>query len=164
MASGDGLFRFHPYQSTPTVADYATHDNRNQHPVLDFDDATDEHAVFKDFFARNYASGGVTVYVHYSMETATADDVVWNVAFERIGDEGLDVDADGFAAAQTVTDTVPGTCGHVGVAAITFTHGAQMDSVAVGELYRLKVTRDADNGSDTATGDAELHGVEGKET
>ena len=164
MASGDGLFRFHPYQSTPTAANYATHDNRNQHPVLDFDADTDEHAVFKDIFPRNYGGSGVTVYVHYSMETATADDVVWNVAFERIGAGVQDVDSDGFAAVQTVTDTVPGTCGHVGVAVITFTNGAQMDSVAVGELFRLKVTRDADNGSDDASGDAELHGVEGKET
>lgn len=164
MASGDGLFRFHPYSSTPTTANYATHDNRNQHPVLDFDADTDEHAVFSDIWARNYAGSGLTVYVHYSMETATSGAVVWNVALERIGDEVQDVDSDGFAAVQTVTDTVPGTCGHVGVAAITFSDGAQMDSVAVGELYRLKVTRDADNGSDTATGDAELHGVEGKET
>ena len=164
MASGDGLFRFHPYNSTPTTSNYATLDYRNQHPVLDFDADTDEHAVFKDFLARNYAGGGVTVYVHYSMTTATADDVVWNVAFERIGDGVQDVDSDGFAAVQTVTDTVPGTCGHVGVAAITLTHGAQMDSIAGGELFRLKVTRDADNGSDTASGDAELHGVEGKET
>jgi len=45
---------------------------------------------------------------------------------------------------------------------VAFTDGAQMDSVAVGELFRIKVTRDA--ASDDAAGDAELHAVEIKET
>lgn len=39
-----------------------------------------------------------------------------------------------------------------------------MDSLAAGEAFRLKVTRDADNASDTMAGDAELIGVEIKET
>ncbi len=42
------------------------------------------------------------------------------------------------------------------------TDGADMDSVAVGELFRLKITRDAS--SDDADNDAELHAVELKET
>jgi hypothetical protein len=41
-----------------------------------------------------------------------------------------------------------------------------MDSVAAGEIFRLKITRDADgtSGTDDLTGDAELLGVEVKET
>lgn len=38
---------------------------------------------------------------------------------------------------------------------------ADMDSVAKGEKFRLKITRDA--ASDTATGDLELHAVEVRE-
>jgi hypothetical protein len=65
---------------------------------------------------------------------------------------------------QAVTDAAPGTSGYVTIASIAFTDGAQMDSVAAGEGFRLSVIRDADNGSDTMTGDAELWAVEIKET
>jgi len=57
---------------------------------------------------------------------------------------------------------VSATSGIVVITNITFTDGADMDSVAVGELYRIKITRDVAN--DTAAGDAELLGVEIKET
>ena len=58
--------------------------------------------------------------------------------------------------------TVPGTSGLVDVVSIAFTDGADMDSVAAGEGFRLKVTRDAS--SDDATGDAELRFVELRES
>ena len=57
--------------------------------------------------------------------------------------------------------TVPGTSGLVDIVNVTFTDGADMDSVAVGELFRLKVARDI---ADTAVGDIELHALEIKET
>jgi hypothetical protein len=112
---------------------------------------------------RTYAGGGVTVYLHYAMTSATADTVDWDVAWERIGDQQLDIDADSFAAVNSVDNTtVPGTAGLVDVVSVAFTDGADMDSVAAGEYFRLKVTRDA--ASDDATGDAELLFVELKET
>jgi hypothetical protein len=112
---------------------------------------------------RNYAAGGLTVYIHYSMSSAEADTVDWDVGFERIGDQQHDVDGDGFAAVNSVDNTtVPGTTGLVDIVNVTFTDGADMDSVAVGEKFRIKVIRDATN--DDAAGDAELHCVEIKET
>jgi len=164
MASGDTLLIFTPLHNEPVASNYATLDHRNVHPVLDFDAGTDESAVFSAVMPRSYAGGGLTVYIHWSASSATSNDCIWDVAFERIGDSQLDVDGDSFAAVNSVTDTAPGTTGHVTIANVTFTDGADMDSVAVGELFRLKITRDADNGSDTMTGDAELHAVEIKET
>jgi hypothetical protein len=112
---------------------------------------------------RSYAGGGLTVYLHYAMSSATSGDVDWDVAFERIGDQQQDIDSDSFAAVNSVDNTtVPGTSGNVDIVNVTFTDGADMDSVAVGEGFRMKVTRDA--ASDTATGDAELRFVEIKET
>ncbi len=112
---------------------------------------------------QHYGGGGVTVYLHYAMTSAVSGDVDWDAAFERIGDQQQDLDADGFAAVQSVDNTtVPGTSGLVDVVSIAFTDGAQMDSVAVGEAFRLQVTRDA--ASDTASGDAELVAVELRET
>ena len=136
---------------------------RNGHRVLDFDDQTNEDAIFETILPRNYDGGGITAYIHYSMTSAVSGDVDWDGAFERIGDQQQDVDSDGFATAQSVDNTtVPGTSGFVDIVNVAFTDGAQIDSIAVGEKFRFKLTRDAV--SDTASGDAELHMVELKET
>jgi hypothetical protein len=164
MASGDTLLVFTAANNVPPASNYATLDTRNQHLVLDFDDTTNESAVFPGVMPRGYAgTTGVTVYIHYAMTTATSGDIDWDVAWERVGDQQQDIDSDSFAAVNSVDNTtVPGTSGNVDIVNVTFTDGADMDSVAVGEYFRLKVTRDAT--SDTATGDAELIAVEVKET
>ena len=163
MASGDTLVVFTPLNNEPPSSAFATFDTRNQHVVLDFNDTTNESAVFKGIMPRHYGSGGVTVYIHYAMTSAEVNTIDWDAAFERIGDQQQDLDADGFAAVQSVDNTtVPGTSGLVDIVSIAFTDGAQMDSVAVGEGFRLKITRDATN--DDAAGDAELWAVEIKET
>lgn len=162
MASGDTLAVFTPLHNEPPASGYATLDTRNSHPVLDLDAAANEDAVFSGVMPQHYAGGGVTVYLHYAMSSATSGDVDWDVAFERIGDQQLDIDGDSFAAVNSADNTVvPGTSGLVDVVSVAFTAGADMDSVAAGESFRLKVTRDA--ASDTATGDAELIKVELRE-
>jgi hypothetical protein len=163
MASGETLLIFVPLHNEPPAANAATLDVRNQHSILDYDATTNESAVFKSIMPRNYGGNGVTVYIHYAMSSAEADTVDWDVSWERIGDQQLDIDGDSFAAVNSVDDTtVPGTTGLVDIVSVTFTDGADMDSVAVGESFRLKVTRDAV--SDDAAGDAELFAVELKET
>ncbi len=167
MASGDSLLSFIPTTNEPPASNPATPDLRNQHPVLDFDDTTQETAIFSAVMPQHYAAGGVTVRIGYSMSSATTGAIVLEAALERIGDQQQDVDSDGFAAANaSASTTVPGTSGNVDVVSITFTDGADMDSVAAGELFRLKIERDADgtNGTDDATGDLELHFVEIQET
>lgn len=163
MASGNSLLVFTPQANQPPASNYATLDTRNNHLVLDFDDTTNESAVFSGVMPRHYAGGGLTVYIHYAMTTAITGDVDWDVAFERVGDQQQDIDSDGFAAANSVdSTTVPGTSGLLDIVNITFTDGADMDSIAVGEAFRLKLNRDA--ASDTASGDAEILAIEIKET
>ena len=163
MASGNTLLIFIALHNEPPSSNYATLDTRNQHPVLDFDDTTNESAIFSAVMPRNYSGGGVTVCLHYVMSAATSGTIDWDVAFERIGDQQQDIDGDSFAAAKSVDDTtVPATSGLVDVVSINFADGAEMDSVAAGEGFRLRVTRDA--ASDDAAGDAELLFVEIKET
>lgn len=163
MASGNTLLIFLPQQNEPPSANYATFDLRNGHLVLDFDTTTGESAIFKGVMPRHYSGGGVTIYVHYSMTSATSGTCGWLTAFERVSDSQQDIDSDGFASANTLTAvTVPATSGHVDIASVAHTDGAQMDSVAVGEGFRLKITRDVAN--DDAAGDAELWAIEIKET
>lgn len=164
MASGNTLATFGPQDNIPPASFFATLDTRNGHLVLDFDASEDENAIFEGVLPRTYAGGGLTVYIHWAATSATSGNCVWNAAFERIGEGQQDIDSDGFATAQTVTAAAPGTSGNVDIASIAFTDGAQIDSIAVGEVFRLKITRDADNGSDTMTGDAELLAIEIKET
>ena len=164
MASGNSLIIWRAQDGRAPASNAATLDLRNNHPVLDFDDTTDESADFEGVMPRNYAGGGVTVYLHYA-DTAIAGVLIWEAAFERIGDGSQDIDSDGFAATQTSGSlTVPATSGNVDIISIAFTDGAQMDSVAVGEAFRLRINRDANNVLDTLVGDAELLFAELKET
>jgi hypothetical protein len=149
---------FYPNANEPPASNYATLDTRNGHPVLDFDAATAEAAIFTGILPLAYNGGGLTVEVAYSMTSATSGTCGWTVEFERIGDSQQDTDADSFATAQTITAvTVPGTSGHVDVASVNVSDGANMDSIAAGEMFRMRITRDVAN--DDATGDAELHFV-----
>lgn len=145
-----------PTDSEPPASNFASFDTRNNHPVLDFDAATNESTHFSGVLPDGYAGGGITVTVIWAATSATSGDVVWEAAIERIDSLSLDIDADSFATAQTVTITAAGTSGQVKYSDITFTNGAQMDSLAAGEAFRVKITRNAASGSDTMTGDAEL--------
>ena len=115
---------------------------------------------------RNYGGGGVTLTLWYAMASAnTTDVVIWDAAFERIADgDAMGAGGSDFAAVNSVSDTADDDADDIDPATITFTNGADMDSVVAGDPFRLKITRDADNGSDTAVGDAQLLYVEIKET
>jgi len=166
MASGDTLAVFTALNNEPPASNFATLDTRNSIPVLDFDPDTDESAEFGGFMPRNYAGGGITVTIGWMATdtTVTPHSVVWDAAFKSVSDDADDLDSKSFAAANSVTDQEASASGEVAYAEITFTDGADMDSVAAGEYFRLRITRDADNGSDSLTGDAELLFIEIKET
>jgi hypothetical protein len=73
---------------------------------------------------------------------------------------------DSFAAAQSAGTVAIAPSGTEMETTITITNGAAMDNLAVGERYRLKITRDADQttGTDDMAGDAELVQVDVIET
>lgn len=163
MASGDTLAVFTAHNNQPPASNYATLDTRNNHLVLDFDAATDESAIFGGVLPRHYSGGGLTVRVGWMASTATSGNAVMTGAWERGIDESGDMDSDSFATAISVTAAAPSTSGFIQYTDIAFTSGTQMDSLAVGEGYRLQITRNASNGSDTMSGDLELWRVEVRE-
>ncbi len=169
MASGDTLIVFGPLSNEPPATGYATLDTRNSHPCLDFDDAAaTESAIFSAVLPRHYAGGGITVLLHWSATTAITGNVMWQSAFERmsaIASAPLDIDTDGFATPVTWTAqaTDPTLSGNVVIDSQAHTNGAQINSIAVGDLFRIKVERLGSNASDTMVGDAELLGVELRE-
>jgi len=161
-AGAPWFIQFKPYDNEPPASNYATLDLRNNRPTLDFDDTTNETAVFSGVLPAGYAGGGLTVTVFCSLTSATTGTVGWDVAFERTQASTDDIDSDSFAAAKTVTaTTVPGTSGQVLALSVNVANGSEMGSLAAGELFRLRVRRDVAN--DTATGDAEMLAVSIKE-
>lgn len=163
MASGNTLCVFHPYDNEPPSANYATLDTRNGHPCLDFDATTQEIAIFTGIMPMTYSGGGVTIYLYSALTSATSGTLGYDVAFELMSDGSTDIDSDSFGSATTVTaTTVPGTSGVILEQSVGVTNGANMDSVAAGDLFRLRLRRDV--ASDTATGDAEFLSLEIRET
>jgi hypothetical protein len=164
MASGDTLLVLLPGGAELPTSNAPTFDRRNGHLVLDFDDSTDESAQLSAIMPRAYAGGGLTITIGWMATSATSGDCIWDVAFKSVTDDADDLDSKAFAAANSVTDTAASASGEVAYATVAFTDGADMDSVAAGEYFRMQINRDADNASDTMIGDAELLFIEIRET
>ena len=174
MASGNSLFVFRAQDSAPTATAYAQPDTvtgtstpAEGIPVLDFEDGTATSGEYVDFygvFPRNYAGGGLTLTLYW-LSAATTGDCVWSAAFRRIADDAEDLDTTAHTYAyNSVTATTASAAGELDYATITFTDGADMDSLAVGEAFILRIFRDSDAAGDTLAGDASLFAVECKET
>jgi hypothetical protein len=147
---------FTPQDNQPPSTAFATLDTRGTGiAVLDFDDATKESAIFPAIIPEGASLGsGLVVRVIWMATSATSNACRWEVSLER---GNTDLDSDSFDTVATSATTTNGTSGIVSVTEITLT---TIDSVAAGELYRLRVARDAANAADTMTGDAELVAVE----
>jgi hypothetical protein len=111
-----------------------------------------------------YGGGGLTVRIRWSATSATSNAVRWEAAFRRIDDDAEDVDTSHTYDYNGVTATTASASGEVDYTTITFTAGADMDSLAAGESFVLRLRRKADDAADTMTGDAELHAVMVTET
>ena len=162
-ASGDSLVIWTPQANEPPASAFATFDTRNAHPILDFDDTTEENGIFSAVLPRNYAGGGLSVNVHWAATSATTGTVVWQSAFEAIG-TALDIDADSFATGNNGTLVAPATTGNLGTTNIAHTDGAQIDSLEVGQAFRVRISREVADAQDSMTGDAEARMVEIRET
>ena len=152
---------FSPASAKLPSSGYATIDGGENNWRLLFDDSSDESAYWQDVLDDDYGSGTLYCDIYYSMASATSGDVVWNASIMAVtpGDSA-DVNTDSYDTANATTDTVPGTAGYLDKATVTLTNA---DSIAAGDYFKLKITRDADNASDTAAGDAEVLKVVVKE-
>ena len=149
------LSRFTPRENQPPATNFATLDTRNSIAVLDFEDTTDESAIFVSVCPQGAdLSSGLSITLIWTASTATSGACVWDASLERMT---TDIDTDSFDTAASITATTNATSGVPNYSTITLT---TIDSLAAGDGFRLKINRDANNGSDTMTGDAELIAVE----
>lgn len=146
----------------PPAANFATFDTRaggstpaEAFPLYDFDDTTEEYI---DLICRleNYAGGGLTITFDWSATSATTGDVRWGGAIRAIPDDAEDLDAAHTYSFQEVTDTTASASGERSRATLTFTSGAQMDSLANLESFILRIRREPGDAADNLAGDAEL--------
>lgn len=124
-------------------------------PIVSFDDASTE---YWDFLCalEGYDGQGLTISFAWAAATATSGNVVWGMALRRFEDDAEDVDSSHSYAFNTTTAGAASASGELSYDTITFTDGADMDSVADGERFLLRVERVGGDGSDTMSGDAEL--------
>lgn len=125
---------------------------------LAFDAAADEFAYWK-LFAVNYGSGNLTLNIYWYADTASSGDVIFDGTIAAItpNTDTQDVETKAFATLTSVTDTHLGTTGQrVHQCAITISN---LDSLAADDLVWLRLSRDANNGSDTMAGDAIVLGL-----
>lgn len=163
MASGNTLATWTPHHNQPAASSFATLDVRNQHLVLEFDAAADETAIFPGVLSRAYAGGGITAKITWCPDTAITAACRWFGQFERMNST-FDIDADSFdATGASATGTAVGV-GQIVETALIFTDGANLDSLAVGEAFRFKLTRTGTHVADDMTGDAQLLRIELRES
>lgn len=128
-------------------------------PCLDFDDTTVETMQSFAFQmpAEYTGSGTLKLDVHFITKTATSGGIAFRAYVEAVtpGVDTLDMDAaDSYDAANQGNATARSTAGYPIVVTITLTN---KDSVAAGDLVRIKLDRYATDGTnDTATGDARV--------
>lgn len=155
-ASGTKTYSvFTALDNNPPASNYATLDTRNSVAILDFDDTTEESAIFVGVIPEAASLGsGLIVRIKWYATSDITNNGRWGVAFEA---DGTDIDSDSFDTACEATTTTSGTSGIANVTAITCT---TIDSVTAGQMYRLKVYRDVTDAADTLVGDAEVVTVE----
>ena len=102
--------------------------------------ASNDYAVMPVFIPGNYAGGGFTVDLYYSMVSAVSGTITLAAQFERTTLNTDDTDSDSYAGAKSVSDTVPGTAGVVKKVTITFSN-SEIDGLTAGDIGRIRIQR-----------------------
>jgi len=118
-----------------------------------FDASTDQACCWQFRLPVNYSSSPV-LKIQYSMNSAISGAVYFQVSVMAVTDgDAANINTDSYDTANSGNATVPGTAGYLDEISISLTNA---DSMAAGDYVKINVNRDADNASDTATGDAEV--------
>lgn len=125
---------------------------------LAYDSTGVERAYFHTGMA-DYGSGNITATVYWYADTASSGGVTWETAIAAItpNTDSQDVETKAFATVNTASDTHLGTTGQrVHSVDVTISN---LDSLAAGDVMRLRLSRLTSDAGDTMTGDAIVTGV-----
>lgn len=162
MASGDSLCVFSAQHNVPPSTGYAAFVGWADGDLqLDFNTSGDA-AIFRGFLPKNYNAGGITAYLHWTLAGTSTGNVGWALAFERSNDANHKIGTNGFATCQIAASVAAtATCYQLITSNAVITNGANMDSLAAGDFFRLKVTSAS---SDGYTANRRLVAIELRET
>lgn len=138
------------------ITDIETTSGRPDIQVLDFDAAADEFAQFGIRLPKSYDGGTITYQAYWTTADTDTGTIYWQVEGVSVSDDDtIDV---AYGTAIQVTDAGLGTAEDLHVtsesAALTIA-----GTPTEGDLAFFRVGRDADNASDTKTGDGRLLGI-----
>lgn len=134
-------------------------------PCVDFDGAgAVEYMDYYGVLPPHYAGGGLTLTLIWAA-AANTNNVIWQAAIRRRADDAEDLDtSQTYDYNASAAATAPSAIGEESYDNITFTSGADMDLLAAGEAFILRIKRDSTHASDTMTSDARLTELVLKET
>lgn len=115
-------------------------------------DASSIERAYWHFQAVNYGSGSITCTINWYPSTASSGVVKWETAVAALtsNTDTTNVETKAFDTAQTVTDTVLG----VNRAHSVDRDVSETDNLAADDWVFFRISRLANDGSDTMTGDA----------
>lgn len=148
MASGDSLGFWDALSSRPPGGGAPVITGINNDIVIMFDPASDNTTYFFGYLPSSYGGGNLQVHLFWNTTDDTADNIKIDVAFERRQpgtydfDNGDDFGTDSSTLITVSDDTLLNTT----MIVIT---AANAGTPVAGEPFRLRVRRDADDGTDT---------------
>lgn len=148
--SRDYLYTIH--QASGTAATHGEHATPHRQYVS-FPNEDSAEAVWCCYLPLTYSGKGLEVELHIAGSTGSATDATFEVSIERMVD-GQDMSGSSFAAANSVNITMNATAERKASGTVTFTDGADMDSLAAGECFRILIARPT---GDTYAGDVRLY-------
>lgn len=111
--------------------------------VLAFDQTTVEYMDYKCLMLPTYGGGGSKIRCKVG-GGANTNDIKIEVAFRRLeSTDDLDTTAHTYAYQASADTDAPGTVGQTTIIDIDLDHGSEMDNVAAGELFIMRVKRTA---------------------
>lgn len=128
-------------------------------PMYEFDPDTTEFLDFYGQLSSDYSGRGVTVAFKFSMQTdhdEATKEVRWEAAFRRITNDSENITASHTYVSNGVSAAVPSAVGECSFDEIDFDEGADMDSMAAGDPFIMRMHRDHDHADDDASDDAFL--------
>lgn len=171
MASGNLMFTLYPLAGSQPSTLYASPDfivgtstPVESIPVLDYDQTTIEYMDWRISLPPNYSGGGLTCVARISATTVTSGNVGIGIAVRTIeNSDDLNTTAHTYDYNDSSATAVPATNGQTVDITITFSNGADMDSLAAGGDAIIRVRRNTGVASN-ATNDMELHYIKVTET
>lgn len=154
IALGKTFATFKATDSYGVSSNGATTGIRNHIRMLEFDQTTAETGTFIDIVPSGICLNSGIIARLFWISTATTNNVLWSVAFEKMNTD-LDVDSfDLFTSGVSAANSVAGVFS-TGILTCT-----NIDSLRDGDPYRLRVVRRAPDVLDNMAADAQLILVE----